>query len=258
MNTLRWKRLVGKAMPFPGGAREVILLYHAIGESAWAVSPGAFHRQVSWLRENADIVPLAEIGCGANASGLRVALTFDDGYATVHDVAGPVLAEFGCTATVFLNTGHIAHGARKRSDTAQGHYSGESFMTWTEAARLAGHGWTLGSHAVHHADLTALDAPTLERELAESKAAVESNSGRPCTQFAYPWGRHSRKVQAAVKAAGYSCAVGGIHGAVRITSDRFALPRIDVRREYEIGDFEAAIRGRWDFLAVHQKLLAAR
>lgn len=40
-----------------------------------------------------------------------VAVTFDDGYRSTHDLALPVLREFGLPATVFVTTGHIGKGS---------------------------------------------------------------------------------------------------------------------------------------------------
>ena len=40
-----------------------------------------------------------------------VAITFDDGYRSTHDLALPVLREFGLPATVFVTTGHMENGS---------------------------------------------------------------------------------------------------------------------------------------------------
>jgi hypothetical protein len=40
-------------------------------------------------------------------------------------------------------------------------------------------------------------------------------------------------------------------------SDRFALPRIDIRTEYALSDFVDAVGGRWDFLNLKQRLMGA-
>lgn len=40
-----------------------------------------------------------------------VAITFDDGYRSTHDLALPILREFGLPATVFVTTGHMEKGS---------------------------------------------------------------------------------------------------------------------------------------------------
>ena len=38
------------------------------------------------------------------------------------------------------------------------------------------------------------------------------------------------------------------------TSDRFALPRVDIRTDYELRDFIDVMAGRWDYLGLKQRL----
>jgi len=49
-------------------------------------------------------------------------------------------------------------------------------------------------------------------------------------------------------------AVSGLHGPVLPASDRYALPRIDIRAEYELRDFADVVSGRWDYLGLKQRL----
>jgi len=183
-----------------------------------------------------------------------VVISFDDGYASVHDHAAPILAEHGATATVYLNTGWIGDIVRRPSDVNLGHYPQEFFMNWREAEALAKAGWTIGSHGVDHLDLTQQEPTFAERELTDSKHTIQSHLGIPCEHFAYTWGRFTPALVGMVRRAGYRSAVSGLHGGVSHLSDRFALPRIDIRAEYEIQDFANAVTGRWDFLGFKQRL----
>jgi peptidoglycan/xylan/chitin deacetylase (PgdA/CDA1 family) len=116
-------------------------------------------------------------------------------------------------------------------------------------------GWTIGSHGAEHLDLTRQDAVVVTRELCGSKQQIESRLVRPCAHFAYTWGRFTSTLQYAVRDAGYFSAASGLHGPVSPASDRFALPRIDIRAEYEMRDFVAAVMGRWDYLGFKQRLV---
>lgn len=213
-----------------------------------------FRRQIAWLSENATLLPLEGLLKKSGDDGLRVAITFDDGYATLYDHVAPILAEHGTAATVFINTGRIGEAARKPSVAAQGHYPNEQFLTWREVEALVRARWTIGSHGVEHLDLTRQDATNVARELADSKREIESRLGRPCRHFAYTWGRFTSSLQDAVEVAGYACGVSGLHGAVSPASDVYALPRIDIRAEYELSDFVDVVMGRWDYLGIKQRL----
>jgi hypothetical protein len=46
-----------------------------------------------------------------------------------------------------------------------------------------------------------------------------------------------------------------MHGPPTSNSDPYALPRIDVRDEYELRDFADVVTGRWDFLGLKQRLM---
>lgn len=256
MTRLDWKRRIGRLF---GGLtaskhRTVVLLYHSIGESQLAVPEPLFREQIAWLSERATIVPLKQVVEPQLHPGMQVAITFDDGYASLHDRVAPILAEHGATATVYLNTGWIGETQRKASDAALGHYPQEYFMNWREAAALAKAGWTIGSHGVEHLDLTQQEHARIMRELGDSRNAIETRLGQPCENFAYTWGRFTSELKHNAKLVGYLTAVSGLHGPVSAGSDRFALPRIDIRAEYELRDFVDAVTGRWDFLGFKQRL----
>lgn len=255
MSRLLWKRGLGRLFGKPEqAARKLILLYHSLGANSPAVLEASFRQQVAWLAENATIISLDSVIQDSNERGLRVALSFDDGYASLHDHVAPILLEYGATATVYLNTGWIGETSRKVSDVARGHYPKENFLTWSEVEALAKAGWTIGSHGVEHLDLTRQPAVVVARELADSKREVASRLGRPCQHFSYTWGRFTRVLQCTVKEAGYVSAVSGVHGPVRSACDLYALPRIDVRSEYELSDFADVVAGRWDYLGLKQRL----
>lgn len=246
-------RLFGSATP--AVPRRLILLYHSLGETPPAVVEAMFRAQISWLSEHATIVPLDAILQDGGDNSLRVALSFDDGYAPLHDLVAPILAEYGATATVYLNTGWIGESVRKASDADLGHYPKEEFMTWGDVEELAKAGWTIGSHGVEHFDLTRQDANVVARELADSKREIEFRLDQPCQHFAYTWGLFTPALQRAVKEAGYVSAVSALHGPVTKTSDRYALPRIDIRAEYELRDFVDVVKGQWDYLGLKQRLV---
>ena len=115
------KRRIGRhlrtlvRLPVPGA---VVLGYHRIAEPecvpggdpfGMCVSPAAFADQMAMLTRVGRPVHLEEVVArlrsGASLAGL-VAVTFDDGYADVADVALPVLERHGIPATVFFVSGN--------------------------------------------------------------------------------------------------------------------------------------------------------
>lgn len=255
MRTLAWKRRLGRLF---GGRlaarRDVILIYHSVTDGALSVPEARFREQMAWLNDNARVTTLDELIDSPNSGGLRVVLSFDDGYCTLHDTVHPILSAQNFPAIMYLNSGLLGECQRLPSNPKQGNYPDEHFLTWREAAYLAGHGWTAGGHGVDHVDLTKTPAEETHRQLVDCKAQIEAKLGVSCTHFAYTWGNYTPQVRAAVATAGFRSAVAGLHGPVTPTSDRYALPRVDIRAEYELRDFIDVVSGRWDYLELKQRL----
>lgn len=99
----------------PGDRRACILNYHRIlstGDVYLGSEPdlAAFRWQMQLLAECFNVLPLHEVVTRLAAGTLparAVAITFDDGYRSIHDLALPVLQEFHLPATVFVTTGHM-------------------------------------------------------------------------------------------------------------------------------------------------------
>lgn len=238
---------------FRKASRRIILIYHAVGSGPSSLSAENFNRQMDWLAEYATVESLEDLINHPDQSGLRVAITFDDGYRSVYSVAAPVLKKYGFSAAAYVNTGMIGEDVHCASDSGLGHYPQEEFLTWQEVAELDRRGWTIGSHGVDHVDLTLLPADAAARQLQDSRAEIEARLGKECRHFCYTWGNNNRMVRRLVNEAGYLSAVAAIHGALTSASDTMALERIDVRRDYSLEDFIAIIKGDWDYLAVIQR-----
>ena len=72
-----------------------------------------FRWQMQLLARRFNVLALPEALARLTAGSLpprAVCITFDDGYRSVHDLALPVLDEFGLPATVFVSTGYLEGG----------------------------------------------------------------------------------------------------------------------------------------------------
>lgn len=263
--SLNWKRRIGaiyKHFTARKHKRSMVLIYHSVGGGKMSTDIARFAEQMAWLAENAEVVSLDTLLERTNSESVlnfkpRVALTFDDGYQTVHDVVAPILQQYGFTGTVYLNTGHIGAQLHEPSNSGLGHYPEEFFMVWDEVISLQSQGWIIGSHGVEHVDLTILDPLKITEQLQKSKLDIFQATGEECRHFSYTWGHHNLKVRTLVAKAGYQAAVAAHHAELGNTLDMFSLPRVDVRQEYAIADFAALLRGEWDFLKTYQALRAA-
>jgi peptidoglycan/xylan/chitin deacetylase (PgdA/CDA1 family) len=248
---IAWKRRIGQLYAFMrarDAQRKLILLYHSVGGSTEATAKDAFRDQLGVIAAMGQLLPLQEVLGSAPSQSIAVAVTFDDGYATLRDHAATILTEFGGVATVFLNVGEIADDERRASRAADGYYPHEQFLAWRDVDALVAAGWHIGSHGVHHIDLVRADSATSKHEVAASKQTIERRLVLPCDLFAYPWGRNGPGLRAQVRAAGYRYGFAGDHSPLTATSDPFALPRINVANGYSRDDLAAILRGDWDYL----------
>jgi peptidoglycan/xylan/chitin deacetylase (PgdA/CDA1 family) len=192
----------------------LVVCYHAVSagwRSPLAVSPERLDQQVRHLLERG-YVPATFTRAVLDAPAARtLAVTFDDAFRSVRDVALPVLRRLGVPATVFVPTGRVGGDGPMswpglepwtRADDA-GELEG---LRWPELRALADAGWEIGSHSRTHPRLTELADDVLAEELTESRTACATATGRPCEALAYPYGAVDRRVVAAAAAAGYRAA----------------------------------------------------
>ena len=157
---------------------------------------------------------------------LRV--TFDDAFRSAASVF-PALEQLGVPIQIFVCTGYARTGAPLTIPEFEGDDREQlATMTWDDLrAQLEG-GVTIGSHGVSHAHLTRLADDELRRELVDSKEAIEDELGRPCRDFAYPYGEHDERIRGLVRAAGYERA----YGLYTDGKDPYALHRLDLYRRH--------------------------
>ncbi|MEJ7785779.1 MAG: polysaccharide deacetylase family protein [Solirubrobacteraceae bacterium] len=189
----------------------LVLCYHAISET-WdaplSVTPERFERQLEALTGRGYRGATFSDAVSRPPSGRTLAVTFDDAYRSVLELAHPVLERLGLPATVYTPT-TFADSGRPMSWPGIAHWlDGDhrhelDTLSWSELSDLTAAGWEVGSHTVSHPRLTELGDSELARELTESKAACEDHLGTPCRSIAYPYGALDARVERATHAAGY-------------------------------------------------------
>ncbi|MHB8658208.1 MAG: polysaccharide deacetylase family protein [Solirubrobacteraceae bacterium] len=212
----------------------LVLCYHAVSPrwtAALSVTQAALERQLaSLVRRGYRGVSFRDAALEPGGA-MRVAVTFDDAFASVFELARPVLDALGLPGTVFVPTSYIGSGRSLRWEGI-GHWEQTEHaaelacMDWEQVGALADAGWEIGSHTLTHPHLTRLDGGDLERELRESRAALQARLGRRCETLAYPYGDVDERVVRTARRAGYSA------GAALSSSLNFAgelrYPRVGI------------------------------
>ncbi len=198
--------------PRTRGSDVLVLCYHAVS-STWpadiSITARQLTEQLHYLsRKGYRGVTFSEAVAGIE--GKLVAVTFDDGYRSVLELALPILQSFGIPGTLFVPTDYIGSEAPMSWPGIEQWLKGEHErelvpMSWQEVERLRDAGWEIGSHTKSHPKLTQLSDEQLKVELDGSRRKCEEVLGA-CNSIAYPYGDHDDRVIAATAAAGYSVA----------------------------------------------------
>jgi peptidoglycan/xylan/chitin deacetylase (PgdA/CDA1 family) len=215
----------GPANAHPTHAVVPVLMYHVIAPAPagakyaglW-VAPTALQEQVTALHGagyagvTLDQVLDAWAGHG-RLPAHPVVLSFDDGYLSQGVAAGDILRAAGWPGVLNLAWHNLG--------TPGG-------LTAGRVKTMIGDGWEIDAHSLTHPDLTTLDAASLQREVAGSRAKIHDTFGVAADAFCYPAGKYDPAVEAAVRAAGYRAATTENPGAAKPGEDHYALPRIRV------------------------------
>ncbi len=201
----------------------IVLCYHAVHErwpAPLSVTPEALEWQLSTLLRRGYKGVTFHQAVNGPGSGRHVAVTFDDAYLAVLEVAAPILSRLGLPATVFVPTRYPDRPDEPMAwpgidRWVHGPYREQLRpMSWRQLEALAERGWEVGSHTRSHPRLTTLGDDALRDELEGSKLDCERALGRPCHSLAYPYGDHDPRVVAAASDAGYASA-GTLPGRLR-------------------------------------------
>lgn len=211
--------------------KAVVVTYHAIDTAAspLCLDPSIFREQLDCIAElgwrTATVAELGDALQTRTPLERTIALTFDDGFASVADTAAPELAARGLTATVFCVAGHLG-GANDWTTDRPGGYRAPLADAGALRA-LAGAGIEIGSHGHAHAPLIGTDPSFLHREVIDSREKLEDAVGAPVSSFAYPYGAGPSLQAAKLVRETYRTACATTLRVIRSDEDVFALPRID-------------------------------
>lgn len=212
-------------------ASAVILLYHRFGEAEYPstnIRPEQFEAHLNELAAgDYRVLPLEDIVAalreGKTLPDRTVAITIDDAYASVFEVARPLLKTYGMPYTLFVSTQTVDQ------------YS-PGYMTWDQLRTLRDEGATIGHHSVSHLHLVEAARDEITAEIAQASQRFRVELGFVPKLFAYPYGEFGLRERGIVAVAGFSAAFGQYSGVALSTGDPFTLPRFALNEHY--GDME--------------------
>lgn len=219
---------------YAGGLADALALcYHALSpawDAALSVTPDRFAAQLAWLaRRGYRGVTMSELA-QERPRGRRVAVTFDDAFASVASLGRPLLDEVGFPATLYVPTAFM-EGSGPLAWPGIDHWQATEHaaelapLDWDGVRALRDAGWEIGSHTHTHPHLTRCDDAALRDELVRSRELCVEAVGS-CGSIAYPYGDVDDRVRRAAGQAGYR--VGAGLPALPHRPQRLDWPRVGI------------------------------
>ncbi len=209
-----------------------VIVYHGVGDVASELDPyhlvmpvARFEWQMAYLARHRQVIPLDAIVEGRIPPGRpAVAITFDDGFRSVLNVAAPILAGHDFPATLFVPTAWVG-GVMGWEPWPAGTTPLE-LMTADEIQACERLGHEIGSHGHAHEPMSDLPGPEAEADLAASFAGLGAILEHPPRYVAYPWGKQSQMVRESAQRVGFEAGFSinqvarGPHGRERVSIRR--------------------------------------
>lgn len=213
-----------------------VIMYHRFGEDQYSstnIRVDQFKEHIQELQNGQyTVLPLNEIvdrlERGESLPDRTVALTVDDAYLSVYEVAWPMLKEANLPFTVFVAV-----------ESVDKQYAG--YMSWDQIRELRDAGVHIGHHTYSHAHLPLMSPEEIEADINLASERYQAELGFVPAIFAYPYGEYGNDVKTVIRNIGFKAAFGQQSGVAYSGYDRLELPRFAMSENYGgIGRFRLA------------------
>lgn len=210
----------------------VVLLYHRLRtRTEWDTIVGPErHFSVPAERFEAQLLALKQAGWtfvdedavyavvqGASPAPRSAFVTFDDGSASVHTTAWPILSALQVPSATYVT-----------ADPGAWVFEDQPRISADGLAELAGQGMSIGAHGVSHHALNEMDDARLKAELDGSRSQLADVIGRPVVDMAIPLNFYDERVLSACRDAQYRMVFTANPGRIRPGADPIGLPRVTI------------------------------
>jgi peptidoglycan/xylan/chitin deacetylase (PgdA/CDA1 family) len=195
-----------------------VLMYHRVVDRV--IGPDPYHLRIQTSHFEAQMAYLRERGyqsialhdvpaaiCDKSPWNKPVAISFDDGYLDTYTHAYPILKKYGMTATIMLVSDFIGGQSvwdGNREQPAQ-------LLSPDKIQEMERNGMHFGAHSAKHPSLPHVGVEEVRRELAGSKAKLETLLGHEVPTLAYPYGRSTAEVRQIAMDVGFAASFGVEH-----------------------------------------------
>lgn len=202
----------------------LVLMYHAVEENPVSpnISPKEFERQMQYLSQNKEVVPLKTVVEAQKNNGSlsiqHIAVTFDDGYQDLLLIVLPIIEKYQIPITVFVPsdlTAQVDPNGRKRLNSDE--------LRQLVASPLV----SIEAHGKTHKRMTTLAPAELQEEMVKPLSELQLYAAVKPRYIAYPYGARNAEVETAASKV-YEAGFGITDGVVGSSSSLFTLHRVHI------------------------------
>lgn len=212
-----------------------ILCYHGFGETSYPhnLSVSEFAKQLDYLSSRLNFVSLSDIV--AHVKGKKslstpaVAITFDDGYESLLDIA-PLVSRYHIRPTAFVMSDPAGVNRQQLENELP-------LLTTKQIKNLMLKGWDIGLHTATHPDLRDLSKSEIVAEITTAKSRLEKQLSTTINYFAYPKGAYTKGAVEVVKKSGFKAAFSMDDNEISRGSDLYILSRIGINASHSLSEF---------------------
>jgi len=215
----------------------VVLIYHRFGEPKYPntnTTPEQLDAHINELKTGGyTVLPLEEIifrlRAGPPLPPKTVAITIDDAYRSIYDVAWPKFKAANLPITVFVATDPVDQGVK-------------SYMNWQQIKELSENGVNIGNHSASHAHMPNSPSSQSTKDVRRASTRLKQMIGHSPSLFAYPYGEVSLELAKLIEAEGFMAAFGQQSGVIGSAPGYYNLPRFSLNEKYgNIDRFKLAV-----------------
>jgi len=163
-----------------------------------------------------------------------IIISFDDGYMDTFQNAIPIMKEMGMKGVIFV----LGDRKQKRAKWDEKDESDICPLMTDKQLQIANKmGFEIGSHSMHHIDLSDLSDSDAIYTIQQSKAEIEAVIQEPIYSFAYPYGKFNKRIEQIVCDSGYSYACGVYTGSPKFGETLFDFRRLAINQNTSLQAF---------------------
>ena len=216
----------------------VVVMYHRIGDEAdfpsTSVSKEQFEAHISLLeKQKYTVWPLEKLSMALRSGDpipdRTVAITFDDAYRSIYDIAWPRLKRAAMPFTIFVATKSVDSGA-------------SGFLSWDQLREMTANGVTIGNHTGTHLHMAGASLERNREEIRHARQRLSKELSIDPPLFAYPYGEMSSAVRDLVIEEGFKAAFGQHSGVAHSGDDIYYIPRFAFNERFgDLARFRRAV-----------------